>query len=182
VARGVKPGTSKEPLRVRSGKDAIAFDPGSIALGSAEMAEIETATLARGGKTPHLFYDGDCGVCHMWVRFVLGADPRGATRFAPLGGETFLRRVAEGERESLPDSLVLVTPDGRLLTRSAAVLHLLREMGGLWRGLAAVAGVVPRGLADALYDGLARRRHWIAPRPSGVCPVVPEPVRKRFDP
>jgi predicted DCC family thiol-disulfide oxidoreductase YuxK len=146
------------------------------------MVEIQIATPARGGEPPHLFYDGDCGVCHMWVRFVLWADPGGQTRFAPLGGETFLRRVAEGERDGLPDSLVLVTPDRRLLTRSVAVLRLLREMGGPWRGLAALGGVVPRGLADVLYDAFARRRRWIAPRPEGVCPVVPEPVRKRFDP
>ncbi len=146
------------------------------------MRSVEDVAPASTEDAPHLFYDGDCRVCHTWVRFALWADPQGQTRFAPLGGETFLRQVAEAKREGLPDSLVLVTPAGRLLIRSAAVLALLQEMGGLWRGLAAIGGVVPRGLADTLYDGFARRRHWIARRPEGVCPVVPEPVRKRFDP
>ena len=128
-----------------------------------------------------LFYDGGCGVCHLWVRFLLWADPEGDARFAPLGGETFLRRIPAAEREVLPDSLVLVTTDGRVLTRSAAVLALLDGMGGLWRVGGRVAGLAPRPLADALYDGIARIRERLAPRPSGACPIVPEPGRSRFD-
>jgi predicted DCC family thiol-disulfide oxidoreductase YuxK len=131
---------------------------------------------------PQLFYDGSCGLCHLWVRFALAVDPRGETRFAPLGGETFLRRVPEAEREGLPDSLVMLTRDGRVLTRSEGVLSLLREMGGLWRALAALVAVVPRGLTDVVYDGVARVRHRVFPRPEGVCPVVPGPARSRFDP
>ena len=69
-----------------------------------------------------LFYDGGCGLCHRAVRFVLWADPEGrAFRFAPLGGDTFQALVSAGERERLPDSLVVrTTEDGRLLTRSTA--------------------------------------------------------------
>jgi len=169
-------------MNARPNSNATAFDQEHGTLGSRERVDVVSTRRARAEELPLLFYDGGCGICHLWVRFVLWADPQGSTRFAPLGGETFVGRVAEGERQGLPDSLVLVTPDGRLLTRSAAVVQLLREMGGFWRGLAAVGAVVPRGLADALYDAFARRRHWIAPRPEGVCPIVPEPVRKRFDP
>jgi predicted DCC family thiol-disulfide oxidoreductase YuxK len=130
----------------------------------------------------HLFYDGECGLCHLWVRLVLAVDPRGEMRFAPLGGETFRRLVPEELRPGLPDSLVVLTGYGRLLTRSAGVLHLLRDMGGVWRGLAAVVSLVPRRLADALYDGVARTRHRLFPRPDSACPVVAEPGRSRFDP
>lgn len=130
---------------------------------------------------PLLFYDGDCGVCHMWVRFLLWADPGGDVRFAPLGGDSFERHIPATEREALPDSLVLVTTDGRVLTRSAAVLALLEGMGGLWRFGGRLARIVPRPLADAVYDGIARVRKRLAPKPSGACPIVPEPVRSRFD-
>lgn len=134
-------------------------------------------------ETSHLFYDGDCGVCHMWVRFLLWADPEGEVRFAPLGGEAFRRRIPAEERERLPDSLVLVTGQGRLLTRSAAVLALLEDMvGGGWRFAGRMAGLVPRPLADAVYDAVARVRSRLAPKPNGACPIVPEPIRSRFDP
>ena len=137
--------------------------------------------MERPVEGSHLFYDGDCGVCHLCVRFLLWADPEGEIRFAPLGGETFHRRVPAPERERLPDSLVLVTGAGQVLTRSAAVLALLGGMGGGWRLAGRLAGLVPRLLADAVYDGIARARRWLAPRPSGVCPIVPEPARSRFD-
>jgi predicted DCC family thiol-disulfide oxidoreductase YuxK len=116
------------------------------------------------------------------VRFVLWADAGGVFRFAPLGGETFLSEVREDEREGLPDSLVLLTPDGRLRTRSAAVVEILRIVGGPWRLLAALASLVPRKLADALYDAVARVRHRLFARPPDACPVVPPPLRSRFDP
>jgi predicted DCC family thiol-disulfide oxidoreductase YuxK len=115
------------------------------------------------------------------VRFLLWADPDGEVRFAPLGGDSFLRRIPAAEREVLPDSLVLVTPDGRILTRSAAVLAILNDMGGLWRLAGRLAGLVPRPLADAVYNGVARIRKRLAPKPSGACPIVPEPVRSRFE-
>jgi predicted DCC family thiol-disulfide oxidoreductase YuxK len=84
-------------------------------------------------------------------------------------------------RQTLPDSLVLVTVDGRVLTRSAAVVALLDGLGGFWRAMGRLAGVVPRPLADAVYDGIARVRGRLAPTPTDVCPIVPEPLRSRFD-
>jgi len=86
--------------------------------------------------TETLFYDGQCGLCHNAVRFLLAEDraPGGAFRFAPLGGETFQATVSRPA--DLPDSLALVTDDGRVLTRSRAVLHLGRRLGGLWRVIA----------------------------------------------
>jgi predicted DCC family thiol-disulfide oxidoreductase YuxK len=90
--------------------------------------------------------------------------------------------VSEGDRLALPDSLVLRTADGRLLVRSAAVLESLRRVGGVWRGLAAIGGTVPPGLADRLYDILARvRRRWFAAPPS-TCPVVSRAHRPRLLP
>jgi predicted DCC family thiol-disulfide oxidoreductase YuxK len=115
------------------------------------------------------------------VRFLLWADPEGEVRFAPLGGASFHRRISPEEREALPDSLVLVTTDGRVLTRSAAVLALLDGLGGACRLTGRGVALVPRPLADAVYDGIARIRRRLAPTPRGACPVVPDAVRSRFD-
>jgi predicted DCC family thiol-disulfide oxidoreductase YuxK len=112
------------------------------------------------------------------VRLLLAIDRRGTLRFAPLGGETFLRLVPEGERGALPDSLVLRTPDGRQEVRSRAVVEGVREAG--WPVGAAVLGLVPRPLADRLYDSVARLRHRLFRRPPQACPVVPPPQRARF--
>jgi predicted DCC family thiol-disulfide oxidoreductase YuxK len=130
-----------------------------------------------------VFYAGDCGLCHRTVRFILSVDEEGcAFRFAPLGGDTFRARVPEEVRAELPDSLVLLTEDGRLLVRSEATLHILRRLGGPWRVLGALLRVLPRWLRDGAYDAVARIRQRLFARPEASCPHVSSKLRARFDP
>ncbi len=130
-----------------------------------------------------IFYDGDCGVCHGSVRFVARRDPDGrAFRFAPLGGETFGREIPEPARAALPDSLVVLTADGRLLTRSAGAVRILRRLGPAWRLLGALLWLVPRPIRDVFYDRFAAHRGRLAARPEGTCPLLPPALRARFDP
>ncbi|MGA9524801.1 MAG: DCC1-like thiol-disulfide oxidoreductase family protein [Myxococcaceae bacterium] len=136
----------------------------------------------RRGTVETLFYDGNCGLCHRAVRLVLSEDPRGeAFRFAPLHGESFNSQISEEQRASLPDSLVVRTSDGTLLTRSDAVLHLMKRLGGIWRLLAILGNAIPRGLRDRIYDGIAAVRQRLFAKPRDACPVVPKTLRVRFD-
>jgi len=136
------------------------------------------AVKARTTET--LFYDGGCGLCHRAVRFLLAEDraPGGVFRFAPLGGETFQATVSRPA--DLPDSLVLVTDDGRILTRSRAVLHLGRRLGGLWRVMAGLVGLLPIALLDRAYDAVAHVRHRLFARPEEACPIAPRELRSRL--
>jgi predicted DCC family thiol-disulfide oxidoreductase YuxK len=144
------------------------FDPAWIPRRSPEAVET-------------LFYDGTCGLCHRAVRFLLAEDPQGeAFRFAPLGGATFRAHVPADVRGRLPDSLVLLTADGGVLTRSTAARHLMHRLGGLWRALAVVLDLLPAGLLDAAYDGIARIRHRLFARPKDACPLLPPHLRQRF--
>ena len=133
--------------------------------------------------TETIYYDGHCGLCHRWVRFVLAADRDGGLfRFAPLQGETFQAKVAGGARAWLPDSVVVQSDDGALLVRSAAVVHVLRRLGGGWAVLGAVIRLIPGPLRDGLYDWIARIRYRLFARPADICPLMPADLRKRFDP
>lgn len=132
---------------------------------------------------PRLFYDGQCGLCHGAVRFVVRRDRgRPPVRFSPLGGATYERLLAARGRPELPDSLLVLLPGGELLTRSDGALYLLRRAGGVWRPAALVAGLVPRAARDAVYDAVARRRRRWFGRVEEVCPVLPPGLRERFDP
>lgn len=146
----------------------FALDPGWIA--------------ARGGPGPEtLFYDGTCGLCHRAVRFLLAEDPDGGRfRFAPLQGGHFRSALTEAQRRDLPDSLVLMVQDGRVLTRSRAVRHCLIALGGYWRILGMMAALVPPALGDAAYDLVACVRHRLFARPPDACPVTPAHLRGRF--
>jgi predicted DCC family thiol-disulfide oxidoreductase YuxK len=134
------------------------------------------------GPTERLFYDGHCGLCHRCIRFVLAEDRAGdAFRFAPLGGTAFRAEVAEADRGKLPDSIVVHTADSILLSRSAAVFHVMRRLGGLWRLLAGVVVIVPVPVWNLLYDGIARVRRRLFAAPPNACPLLPKSLRERFD-
>jgi predicted DCC family thiol-disulfide oxidoreductase YuxK len=126
------------------------------------------------------FYDGHCALCHGAVKFVLKRDRAGLIQFAPLQGDTFQSRVPPEARAGLPDSVVLLTAGGRLLIRSDAFLHIFREFGGAWKFLAAVLGVIPRGLRDAVYNMITRIRYRVFGTRDELCPIVPADLRARF--
>jgi predicted DCC family thiol-disulfide oxidoreductase YuxK len=134
------------------------------------------------GERVRLFYDGGCGLCHAAVRFVLAEDPQGrAFRFAPLASERFERDLSAEQRAALPDSLVLMLPDGALRVRSQAVREIGERLGGLWRLLALASRVVPTRWLDALYDAVARRRARLFAAPADACPLIPPELRTRFE-
>jgi predicted DCC family thiol-disulfide oxidoreductase YuxK len=135
-----------------------------------------------GKQTEEIFYDGHCGLCHRAVLFVLRQDPDGqAFRFAPLQGNTFQALVPYDRRAGLPDSIVILTREGALLVRSDAFLHIFRELGGGWKLLAAVLGVIPRRVRDAVYDFIARNRYRVFGRREETCPILSPYLRARFD-
>jgi predicted DCC family thiol-disulfide oxidoreductase YuxK len=134
-------------------------------------------------QNPELFfYDGYCALCHGAVKFVLKHDRAAAFRFAPLQGTTFESRVPPERRVTLPDSVAILTPEGNLLVRSDAFLHVFRRLGGGWKIIAGILAVVPRPLRDAVYNTVARIRYRVFGKRDELCPVVPAEIRTRFDP
>jgi predicted DCC family thiol-disulfide oxidoreductase YuxK len=137
---------------------------------------------ARTDSREIVFYDGSCGICHGFVQFVASHDDAGWFHFAPLGGTTFERSVSAVDRAKVPDSVVVLTTDQRLLLRSRAVLHVLERLGRGWRVLGRAASMIPRPLGDLVYDAVARvRRRRFAPATVASCPVVPVSLRSRFE-
>lgn len=133
---------------------------------------------AAAGDT--LLYDGSCGLCHRAVRFVLAEDRAAAFRFAPLGGETFRNAVPASSRTELPDSLVIATADGLLITRTSGVRYIMQRLGGVWRCLALASRLVPTAFLDRAYDLVAAIRHRLFRRPQEACPILSRELRDRF--
>lgn len=115
-----------------------------------------------------ILFDGVCGLCDRSVRFLLARDRRRRLRFAPLSGETAARLLPQLNLPPGGDSLVFLRRSGATWVaslRSAAVLEAAAALGGLWAALARLGRLVPRRLADALYDAVARRRYrWFGRR------------------
>lgn len=128
-----------------------------------------------------VFYDGHCGLCHGTVRFLLARDEGGKRfRFAPLGSETFCSTFSEQKRSEFPESLIVYTGGGEVLTRSTASLYLLQRLGGPWRLLGTLLRLFPLRFRDVIYDNIARLRHRLFAAPTEACPLVPPELRSRF--
>jgi predicted DCC family thiol-disulfide oxidoreductase YuxK len=126
-----------------------------------------------------VFFDGVCGLCNRAVAFLLKRDRRDRLRFAPLQGETARRLLPPvgGSPDDL-DTMYVLTSDGRLLRRSRAILFAGAALGGPW-SLLALLQVIPRPLADWLYERVARVRYRVFGRLE-TCAIPAPEVRARF--
>jgi predicted DCC family thiol-disulfide oxidoreductase YuxK len=116
------------------------------------------------GEPDLVLYDGDCGLCHRSVRFLLTEDVRGDKfRFAPLGEAS--------------DTIIVRTAKGDEFRRSSAVLYCWERLGGWWRVLAACGKAIPRPVRDSIYNVIARNRKRMF---AATCPVIAPELRSRF--
>lgn len=130
-----------------------------------------------------VLYDGVCGLCDRFVRFLIRIDRRDRLRFAALQSPLGLGILSASGRTGPALSTVVViadhgTPGARLLERSEAALFAIAATGGPWRAVTALR-VVPRFLRDALYALVARSRYRIFGR-FEACPLPSPATRAKF--
>lgn len=115
-----------------------------------------------------VLYDDACGMCRSMAARLAAGDP-GGKRLRAVGRSTEEGKAALGNRDpaTLPDSVLVLTADGRLLDRSRAVARVLRRRGGFSRIGGVLLSCLPLSWADGLYDAVARRRN----RNGAACPV-----------
>ncbi len=81
---------------------------------------------------PIVLYDGECGLCHHSVKFLIARD-RHQLKYAPLQGETAAElRARHPEIPATLESVVLVDND-RVYLRSKAFLYGARYLTRPWR-------------------------------------------------
>jgi predicted DCC family thiol-disulfide oxidoreductase YuxK len=122
--------------------------------------------------TPLILFDGVCNLCSWSVQFLAPRDRDGMLRFAAVQsavGQSVLKQ--HGLPTDDYESFVLVE-DGRAYFKSAAFFRTLRYMRWPWR-LLGIGRVLPRRLADWLYDRVARNRYTVFGR-KAVC-MLPRP-------
>ena len=107
-----------------------------------------------------IFFDGVCGLCNRFVSFVLRRDHRQRFRFAPLQGRLAARELPSlGGRPEDLDTVYVLTSQGILLSRSRAVLFVLRELGGGWNVVGTGLRIFPAFFSDSVYGLVARVRY-----------------------
>ena len=117
---------------------------------------------------PILLYDGVCALCNRLVQFILRRDRDGIFRFASLQSALAARILARHNISpaELDTVYVVVNPDSQeppefLLSRSDAVLFVLKQLGGLSRFVATLLQLLPKFVRDPAYNAVARHRYRI---------------------
>lgn len=130
-----------------------------------------------------VLYDGICGLCNGLIQFLLKRDRHDRFRFASLQSEfaaALLKRYGVNSVDL--DTIYVVDNYGkaneRLLLRSDAVLHLLRQIGGIWK-LFGLGSRIPKSLRDALYNMIVRNRYRMFGKYE-VCLMPEERFKHKF--
>jgi predicted DCC family thiol-disulfide oxidoreductase YuxK len=109
-------------------------------------------------ENPVILFDGVCQLCSASVKFVIERDPAGHFRFARLQSEFSRRLLTEhGAADSDLDSVILIHR-GKLYRKSRAVLHTALHLNRGWPLMGALL-LVPRFIADPVYDWIGRHRY-----------------------
>ena len=107
-----------------------------------------------------ILFDGECAGCNRWVRFILERDTRRLFQFCPLNSPMAVGLIDSRGIHARPDSIVLIEDD-KCYFRSEAIIRILEQLPGPWRGIGALRWI-PQRLRDALYDVIARNRsRWL---------------------
>jgi predicted DCC family thiol-disulfide oxidoreductase YuxK len=130
-----------------------------------------------------ILYDGVCGLCSRLNQFVIARDDQRHFHFASLQSAAGRAALAPFgiTSQDLTTFYVLAHYRGAApvqLTKSRAALFVMTTLGWPWRA-AGLLYLLPKRLADRVYDVIARHRYRICGREEEC--LLPDPAhRTRF--
>ena len=135
-------------------------------------------------KRNHLIlYDGVCGACNKFCRFIIPRDPEHGFRFTSIQGELGSSLLKEYGKE--PDDLNTIyvitaygSEESALLSHSDAILFVLKKIIGPWQALT-IFKLIPRPIRDTVYNFIARYRYKLMGKFS-TCPIPKEEHKQYF--
>ena len=125
-----------------------------------------------------VLFDGLCKLCNGWVRFLLKYDRAAVFTLGTMQsdkGQEILQQLGFSTRNF---STVIYIENGKIYTRSDAVIAILRRLPRPWRYLRWLT-FVPRGLRDWCYERIAQNRYRLFGRYDS-CPLPTAAQQKRF--
>jgi predicted DCC family thiol-disulfide oxidoreductase YuxK len=126
---------------------------------------------------PMLIYDGYCNLCSWLVRFTQRFDKK--ERIALQPSQNF-----EGKFDvSIPNqvftnSVVFISPQGKVYVKSRAALRVLKTLGGVWSVSWVLFLLIPNPIRDFLYNFISKNRYkWFGKRQTCYYPVSKTPKK-----
>lgn len=129
-------------------------------------------------ETHILLFDGVCNLCNTAVIAVIKRDRKGKFKFASLQsqrGQALLNQFGLSMNDL--NTVIYINNTGYFI-KSSAVLHVLKELGGIWK-LFYVFIILPKPLRDFLYSIIAKTRYKIFGKRAS-CIIPPTNIEQRF--
>ena len=118
-----------------------------------------------------IYYDGECGLCHLAVKFILRVDSKSKFYFSPLSNLDYnLKNI---------DSIVF-KKGSKVFYEGQAIIMIFENIDNKWNYLAKVLKLIPINVLDTAYRWVSRNRAKVSVKKVSSCPIVPNSYQKRF--
>ena len=118
-----------------------------------------------------IYYDGECGLCHLAVRFILRVDSKSKFYFSPLSNlDNNLKNI---------DSIIF-KKGNKVFYEGQAIIMIFENIDNNWNYLAKVLKLFPVNVLDTAYRWVSRNRAKVFVKKVSSCPIVPSSYRERF--
>lgn len=118
-----------------------------------------------------IYYDGDCGLCHSAVKFLLKIDSKNKFFFSPLS--------TLNENKKKVDSIILAI-DNNFFYEGRAIIKILENIDNNWYYFGEILKFIPEELLNIIYRWISRNRKKIFSKKTKECPVIPNYHKDRF--
>ena len=139
---------------------------------------LSVAQLSNHPKLKIVFFDGNCPMCHSWVKRIISWDKKKIFRFAPLEGETAKEMLTPLLPDYIKEDTIIYFEEGNIFMRSDAAFRIVRALGFPY-SLASLGLLAPKFFRDSVYNRVATRRYQFGKRYDS-CPLPPVEWRDRF--
>ena len=118
-----------------------------------------------------IYYDGECGLCHLAVKFILRVDSKSKFYFSPLSNLDYnLKNI---------DSIVF-KKGSKVFYEGQAIIMIFENIDNKWYYLAKVLKLIPINVLDTAYRWVSRNRAKVSVKKVSSCPIIPNYYKKRF--
>ncbi len=108
-----------------------------------------------------VFFDGNCGLCNRSVQFILKHERNQNLQFTSLQSSFAKKVMKEFGMESNYEESILLYQDGKLFSKSTAVLRIIPFLKWYCYPLL-IIWIIPNFILDKVYDLIARNRKRFA--------------------
>ena len=128
---------------------------------------------------PLLIFDGMCVLCSTGVQFMLRHDRSNVCRFAVIQHPLSQALYQHYGLDAKSFTTFMVLADGVPHTKWRGTLAAAKQMGGVWRFLGVVGGLLPNVFGNWIYDVVQNNRlQWFGSR--ATCYMPSQAERQRF--